>query len=137
VWFKVCVLPFKGQVGILGIELQTVTEPMGSVSTTVKPNKKVLGLFVCLFVLQIMNNKKSIEENFHPLLDVVGRMRYSVSSLLLNSQTSYPRGTQSAELEDRHGEQNNPIIQEKLVSDVLLHLDHLKSTGLDGIHQWY
>lgn len=64
-------------------------------------------------------------------------MGYSVSSLLLNSQTSYPQGTQSAELEDRHGEQNNPIIQEKLVSDMLLHLDHLKSTGLDGIHQWY
>lgn len=55
-WFKVCVLPFKDQVGILGIELQTVTEPMGSVSTTVKPNKKVL----CLFVFT--NNEQQKED---------------------------------------------------------------------------
>lgn len=51
-------------------------------------------------------NKKRIRENVHLLLDVMGRMKYSVPSFLLNSQTSYPQRT--AELEDRHEEQNNP-----------------------------
>lgn len=34
-WFMVCVLPFKDQVGILGIELQMVAEPMGFFPTSV------------------------------------------------------------------------------------------------------
>jgi len=56
----------------------------------------------------------------------------------LNSQTSYPQGIQTPELEDRDGEQNKPpIIQEEAVNDLLCllcHLDTYKSMGLDGIH---
>ncbi|GAB0203778.1 hypothetical protein GRJ2_002843400 [Grus japonensis] len=43
--------------------------------------------------------------------------------------------TQPPELEDRDGEQNEaPIIQGEMVSDLLHHLDTHKSMGLDGIH---
>ena len=54
---------------------------------------------------------------------------------VLNSQTSCSWGTQPPELEDRDGEQNEaPIIQGKMVRDLLYHLDTHKSMGLDGIH---
>ena len=42
---------------------------------------------------------------------------------------------QPPEIEDRDGEQNEaPIIQEKMVSKLLQHLDTHKSMGPDGIH---
>ena len=54
---------------------------------------------------------------------------------VFNSKTSCSRGTQPPELEDREGEQNEaPIIQGEMVSDLLHHLDTHKSMGLDGIH---
>ncbi|GAB0206371.1 mitochondrial enolase superfamily member 1 [Grus japonensis] len=44
-------------------------------------------------------------------------------------------GTQPRELEDRDGEQNEaPIIQGEMVSNLLHHLDTHKSMGLDGTH---
>ncbi|KAK4824449.1 hypothetical protein QYF61_015764, partial [Mycteria americana] len=49
--------------------------------------------------------------------------------------TDGPQGTQPPELEDRDGEQNEaPIIQGEMVSDLLHHLDTRKSMGPDGIH---
>ncbi|KAK4827442.1 hypothetical protein QYF61_017999 [Mycteria americana] len=50
---------------------------------------------------------------------------------VFNSKTS----CSPPELEDRDGEQNEaPIIQGEMVSDLLHHLDTYKSMGLDGIH---
>jgi len=44
-------------------------------------------------------------------------------------------GTQPPELEDRNREQNEaPIIQGEMVSNLLCHLDMHNSMGLDGIH---
>ena len=54
---------------------------------------------------------------------------------VFNSQTSCSQGTQPPELEDRDREQNEaPIIQGEMVSDLLHHVDMLKSMGPDGIH---
>ncbi|KAK4809960.1 hypothetical protein QYF61_002917 [Mycteria americana] len=54
---------------------------------------------------------------------------------VFNSKTSCSQGTQPPELEDRDGEQNEgPIIQGEMVSDLLHHLDTHKSRGLDGIY---
>ena len=54
---------------------------------------------------------------------------------VFNSKTSCSLGTQPPELEDRDGEQNEaPIIQGEMVSDLLHHLDTHKSMGPDGIH---
>ena len=54
---------------------------------------------------------------------------------VFNSNTSCSRGTQPPEPEDRDGEQNEaPIIQGEMVSDLLHHLDTHKSMGPDGIH---
>ncbi|GAB0180201.1 hypothetical protein GRJ2_000485400 [Grus japonensis] len=54
---------------------------------------------------------------------------------VFNSKTSCFLGTQPPQLEDRDGEQNEaPIIQGEMVSDLLHHLDTHKSMGLDGIH---
>ncbi|KAK4819370.1 hypothetical protein QYF61_001649 [Mycteria americana] len=51
------------------------------------------------------------------------------------SKTSCSQGAQPPELEDRDREQNEaPIIQGEMVSDLLHHLDSHKSMGLDGIH---
>ncbi|GAB0207631.1 ubiquitin carboxyl-terminal hydrolase 4 [Grus japonensis] len=53
----------------------------------------------------------------------------------VNCKTSCSLGTQPPELEDRDGEQNEaPIIQGEMVSDLLHHLDTHKSMGPDGIH---
>ena len=54
---------------------------------------------------------------------------------IFSSKTSCSLGTQPPELEDREGEQNEaPIIQGEMVSDLLHQLDTHKSMGLDGIH---
>ncbi|GAB0181327.1 mitochondrial enolase superfamily member 1 [Grus japonensis] len=54
---------------------------------------------------------------------------------VFSSKTSYSLGTQPPGLEGRDGEQNEaPIIQGEIVSDMLHHLDTHKSVGLDGIH---
>ncbi|KAK4810093.1 LOW QUALITY PROTEIN: hypothetical protein QYF61_008069 [Mycteria americana] len=54
---------------------------------------------------------------------------------VFNSKTSCALGTQPPELEDRDREQNEaPIIQGEMVSDLLYHLDTHRSMGSDGIH---
>ena len=56
-------------------------------------------------------------------------------AVVFNSKTRCSQGTQPPELEDRDGEQNEaPIIQGEMVSNLLHHLDTHKSSGLDGIH---
>ncbi|KAF4796408.1 hypothetical protein TURU_084373 [Turdus rufiventris] len=61
---------------------------------------------------------------------------FSVISVeVFNSKTICPQCTQHHKLEDRYGEQNEiPISHEKIVSDLLHHLDTYKSMELDGIH---
>ena len=57
---------------------------------------------------------------------------------VFNSKTSCSPATQPAELEDREGEQNEaPIIQGEMVSNLLHHLDTLESMGLGKIHPRY
>ncbi|KAK4826240.1 hypothetical protein QYF61_006592, partial [Mycteria americana] len=54
---------------------------------------------------------------------------------VFNSKTNCSRGTQPPELEDRDGEQNEaPITQGEMVSDLLHHLDTHKSMRPDEIH---
>ncbi|KAK4806516.1 hypothetical protein QYF61_021352 [Mycteria americana] len=54
---------------------------------------------------------------------------------VFNSKTSCSPGTQPPELEDRDAEQNEaPIIQGEMVSDLLHHIDKHRSMGPDGIH---
>ncbi|KAK4826010.1 hypothetical protein QYF61_003783 [Mycteria americana] len=58
----------------------------------------------------------------------------TVSHKMLASKLGH-YGTQPPELEDRDGEQNEaPVIQWEMVSDLLHHLDIDKSMGPDGIH---
>ena len=54
---------------------------------------------------------------------------------VFRSQTNYPQGTPSPDLEVWDGEQNKaPTIPEEPVRDVLLYLVCPKSMGPDGIH---
>jgi len=54
---------------------------------------------------------------------------------VFKSQTNYPQYTLSPGLEVWDGEQNKyPTIQVETVRDVLLHLDHRKSTEPKAIH---
>ncbi|KAK4830434.1 hypothetical protein QYF61_011142 [Mycteria americana] len=54
---------------------------------------------------------------------------------VFNGKTSWSPGTEPPELEDRDGEQNEaPIIQGEMVSDLLHHLETHKSMGPDRIH---
>jgi len=85
------------------------------------------------------------KENLHPLMDA-GRniaakdeeqaeVFNDCFALVFNSKNSCSQGTQPPELEDRDGEQNEaPIIQGEMASDLLHHLDTHKSIGQDKIH---
>ena len=84
------------------------------------------------------------KENLHPLLDA-GRdivtkdeekteVRNAFFASVFNSKTSSP-GTQPPELEDGDREQNEaPIIQGEMVSNLLHHIGTHKSMGPGGIH---
>ena len=84
------------------------------------------------------------DSNRHPLLDAGGtivtkdeekaEVLNAAFASVLNSKASFSQGTQPPEGEDRDKEQNEaPIIQGEMLSDLLRHLDTHKSTGPDGI----
>ncbi|KAF1431540.1 hypothetical protein FQV24_0014484, partial [Spheniscus mendiculus] len=108
-----------------------------NLTAVVKDNKKSFYKYI--------NDKKRAKENLHPLLDAQGNIvtedeekaevLNAFFASVCNRQTGYPQGTQPPELEDRDGEQDEPlIIQEEAVNDLLCHLDTHKSMGPDGIH---
>ncbi|KAF1618604.1 UNVERIFIED_CONTAM: putative RNA-directed DNA polymerase from transposon X-element, partial [Eudyptes robustus] len=108
-----------------------------NLATAVKDNKK--------YFYKYISNKRRAKENLRPLLDMGGNIvtkdeekaeiLNAFFALVFNSKTSCSLGTQPLELEDRDGGQNEaPIIQGEMVSDLLRHLDTHKSMRPDGIH---
>ncbi|KAK4821662.1 LOW QUALITY PROTEIN: hypothetical protein QYF61_027130 [Mycteria americana] len=90
-----------------------------------------------------ISNKRRAKENLHPLLDVGGNIatKDEEKAEVLNAFfasvliTNCSPGTQPPELEDRDRDQNEaPIIQGEMGSNLLHHSDTQKSMGLDGIH---
>ncbi|KAK4829460.1 hypothetical protein QYF61_004678 [Mycteria americana] len=107
-----------------------------NLATAIKDNKK------CFY--KCTSNKRRAKENLHPLLDTGGNIvtkdeewaevLNAAFGSVFNSKTSCSPGTQAPELEDR--QQNEaPIIQGEMVSDLLHDLDTHKSMEPDGIHR--
>lgn len=102
----------------------------------IKNNKQLFDKYI--------SNKRKAKENLHFLAaggNIMTKNKVKVEVLnafftsVFNSKTICPQCTQHHELEDRYGEQKEtPISQEKIVSDLLHHLDTYKSMELDGIH---
>ncbi|KAK4831158.1 hypothetical protein QYF61_015628 [Mycteria americana] len=107
-----------------------------NLATAMQDNKK------CFY--KYISTKRRDKENLHPLLDAKGNVvkkdeekagvLNSAFASVFNSKTSCSVGTQPPELEARDREQNEaPIIQGEMVTDLLHHLDTHKSTEPDGI----
>ncbi|KAK4825063.1 hypothetical protein QYF61_023067 [Mycteria americana] len=108
-----------------------------NLATALKDNNK--------YFYKYISNKRRAQENLHLLLDAGGnvvtkdeekdKILNAFFASVFNSKTSCSLGTQPPELEDRDGEQNEaPIIQGEMVSDLLHHLGTHKSMGPDGLH---
>jgi len=106
-------------------------------ATAIKDNKK------CFY--KYISNKRRAKENLHHFLDaaentvtkdeVKAEVFNAFFASVFNSKTSCSPATQPPQLEDRDGEQNEaPIIQGEIFSELLHHLDTHKSMGPDGIH---
>ncbi|KAK4832341.1 hypothetical protein QYF61_021870 [Mycteria americana] len=108
-----------------------------SLAAAVQDNKK--------YFFKYISSKRRGKENLQPLVDGGGNtvtkdeekaevLNASFASVF-NSRANCSLGTQPLELEDRDGDQNEaPIIQGEMVSDLLQHLDTHKSMGPDEIH---
>ncbi|KAK4827998.1 LOW QUALITY PROTEIN: hypothetical protein QYF61_022775 [Mycteria americana] len=108
-----------------------------NLATAIKDNKK------CSY--KYINIKRRAKENLHPFLDVRGNIvskdeekaeiLNASFAAVFNGKNNCSRGTQPTELEDRDGEQNEaPIIQGAMVSDLLHHLYIHQSMGQYGIY---
>jgi len=106
-----------------------------NLTTAIKDSEK------CFY--KYISHKRRTKENLHPILDTEGNIvtkheekaevLHAFFASVFDSKTSCSQGTQPPELEDT--EQNEaPIIQGEMVSDLLHHLDTHKSMGPDGIH---
>ncbi|KAK4825741.1 hypothetical protein QYF61_002180 [Mycteria americana] len=107
-----------------------------NLATAVKDNKK--------YFYKYISNKRRTKENLHPLLDAGGNIvtkdeekaevLNAFFASVFNSKTSCSPGTQPPELEDRDREQNEaPLVQGEMVSDLLHHLDTHKSVSLTSV----
>jgi len=94
---------------------------------------------------EYISNKRRAKENLQPLLDVGGNIVTkdekkaevfnATFTSIFKSKTSCLPDTQPPELEDKGREQNEaPIIQGEIVSDLLHHVDTHRSMGSDGIY---
>lgn len=92
----------------------------------------VEGAIKCFY--KYIRNKRRAKESVYPLLDVrrnlvtedeqKAEVLYTFFASVSNSETNCSAGTQPPELENRDKEQNEvPIIQEEMISDLLHHLD--------------
>ncbi|KAK4830361.1 hypothetical protein QYF61_010138 [Mycteria americana] len=108
-----------------------------NLAAAVKDNKK--------HFFKYISSKRRAKENLQPLVDRGGNtvtkdeekaeVLNAFFASVFNSRANCSLGTQPPESEDRDGDQNGaPIIQGKMVSDLLHHLDTHKSMGPDEIH---
>ncbi|KAK4827203.1 hypothetical protein QYF61_015231 [Mycteria americana] len=129
---------YKDVMGLCREKIRRSKAQLGlNLATAVKNNKK------CLY--KYIHNKRRAKENLYPLLyaggNIVTKDEEKAEGLnaffdsVFNSKTKCSCSTQPAEQEGRDGEQNEaPIIQGDMVSNLLLHLDTHKSIGPHGIH---